>query len=401
MWGGRGSGKSWQAARRIIVRAASMRDHHVLCVREYQTNIADSVIGVLKRQIKELNAGAYFHCTDYTIRSYMGGRFMFDGLHHNADQVKSKEGIGTCWNEEAHATTDESWKYLIPTVFREPHSEMIVSFNQHDEDDPTYQRCVVHPPKNSIVIPCTYADNPHFPPGMEEERQYHLETDPDSYDWVWGLATRKIGSAIVMRGHYVVEAFDEPKHGVRPRLGLDFGFANDPNALVRFYITDERDGAHLWVTHEAVGLKVELDDLPAFMDGGCSQDGEREWEGVPDVKRWPVKADSARPETISYLRRKGFNVSAAEKWTGCVEDGVSHLKRYRMIHIHQRCKHVAREARLYAYKQDPKSGEVLPVILDKNNHCWDAIRYGLDGEIQHAGGLGVWAKLAGSGGGRR
>lgn len=395
MWGGRGSGKSWGAADRCIIKAATRPDCHTLCVREYQTTLADSVISVLKRRIKDLNAGSYFATTDYTIRSYAGGNFLFDGLHNNADQIKSKEGIRTCWNEEAHANTDESWKYLIPTVFREEDSEMLVTFNQHDDDDPTYQRCVVKPPPSSVVIPCTWEDNPYLPQALNAERAYHLENDPDSYDWVWGLATRKIGSAIIFKGQYVVEAFDEPAFGIRPRYGFDFGFANDPNHLVRMYITDHpRGGSELWITHESVGLAVELDDLPAFMEGGKSQNDEREWEGVPGVRKWPIKADGARPETISYIRKKGFNIEAAEKWPGSVEDGVAHLKRYRKIHIHQRCKHMAREARLYAYKQDPKTGEVLPVILDKNNHGWDGVRYGHDGEIQHSGGLGVWAKLA-------
>ena len=401
MWGGRGSGKSWQAGRRVIIRAATEQDHHVLCVREYQTTLDDSVLTVLKRQIKLLNAGAYFHVTDHTIRSHRGGMFMFDGLFHNSDQIKSKEGVKTCWMEEAHSTSDDSWRYLIPTIFREDGSELIATFNQHDEDDPTYQRCVVRPPPGAAVMAVTWRDNPHLPAALNDERVYHLETDPDSYDWVWELQTRKIGSAVVMRGHYVVESFIEPDYGIRPRYGLDFGFANDPNACVRFYITNEKDGDHLWITHEAFGFGVELDDLPAFMagpvdlkSGGRSQDGERSWEGVPGVFKWPIKADGSRPETISYLRRKGFNVDAAEKWPGSVEDGVAHLKRYRKIHIHQRCKNVAREARLYSYKVDQKSGDVLPEIKDLHNHGWDAIRYGHDGEIQHAGGMGVWAKLA-------
>ena len=393
-YGGRGSGKSWGAADRCIIKAATRPDCHTLCVREYQTTLSDSVISVLKRRIKDLNAGGYFNTTDHTIKAHAGGNFLFDGLHHNADQIKSKEGIRTCWMEEAHATTEDSWRYLIPTVFREDDSEMLVTFNQHDDDDPTYQRCVVKPPPSSVVIPCTWEDNRYLPEGLDQERRYHQENDPDSYDWVWGLDTRKIGSAIVFRGQYVVEAFNEPVFGIRPRYGFDFGFANDPSALVRFYLTDERDGTHLWVTHEAFGYSVELDDLPAFANGGKSQDGTREWEGVPGADKWPLKADGSRPETISYLRRKAFNISAAEKWPGSVEDGVAHLKRYRKIHIHQRCKNMAREARLYAYKQDRKTGDILPEILDKNNHGWDAVRYGLDGEIQHAGGLGVWAKLA-------
>lgn len=392
-WGGRGAAKSWQVGRYELVKAATIPDWNVLCAREYQNSIADSVHAVLKSQIRKFNVGEYFQITDYTIRSHKGGAFVYTGLHNNIDQVKSKEGIKSCWVEEAHDTSDESWKYLLPTI-REDGSEIVITFNQHDDVDPTYSRFVTNTPYNSIVHPVTWEDNPHFGPVLEAERAYHESNDPDSYDWVWGVECRKIGSAIIFLNKFKVEAFEEPLHGVRPRYGLDFGFANDPNACIRFYTTTERDGDHLWITHEAVAHSVELDDLPAFLTGGKSQDGDREWEGIPDVTRWPILADGARPETISYLRRKGFSIRAADKWPGSVEDGLAHLKRYRWIHIHQRCKNMAREARLYAYKQDPKTGDVMPVILDKNNHCWDAVRYGHDGEIQHSGGLGVWAKLS-------
>lgn len=390
-WGGRGAAKSWQVGRYELVKCATEPDWNVLCAREYQNSIADSVHAVLKRQIREFNVGGYFQVTDYTIRSHKGGSFIYTGLHANIDQVKSKEGIKSCWVEEAHDTSDDSWTYLIPTI-REDDSEIVVTWNQHDENDPTYQRLVVKTPPNAIVRPVTWEDNPYFSKVLDQERRYHLETDPDSYEWVWGTACRKIGSAIVLRGHYRVEAFEEPTYNLRPRYGLDFGFANDPNAAVRFYITTEKDGDHLWITHEAYGFSVELDDLPAFLQGGIATDG-REWDGIPGITKWPIKADGARPETISYLRRKGFNVNPAEKWPGSVEDGVAHLKRYRCIHIHQRCKNLAREARLWSYKVDRKTGDVLPVLKDGFEHGWDGVRYGLDGEIQHAGGLGVWAKL--------
>jgi phage terminase large subunit len=115
---------------------------------------------------------------------------------------------------------------------------------------------------------------------------------------------------------------------------------------------------------------------------------------VPGVRDWPIKADAARPETISYMRRQGFHISAADKWDGCVEDGIAHLKGFRRIVIHERCKQMNDERRLYRYKVDAKTGEVLPVIVDKHNHGWDAIRYSLDGYIQRRGGLGVWSRLA-------
>jgi phage terminase large subunit len=138
----------------------------------------------------------------------------------------------------------------------------------------------------------------------------------------------------------------------------------------------------LYIDHEAYSVGCELDHTDALFD--C----------VPGARDWPIKADSARPETISFMRRRGFNIAAAEKWPGSVEDGIAHLKAFRRIIVHERCPRTAQEARLYSYKIDAKTGQVLPKIVDAHNHCWDAVRYALDGFIQARGGLGIWARLA-------
>jgi phage terminase large subunit len=117
------------------------------------------------------------------------------------------------------------------------------------------------------------------------------------------------------------------------------------------------------------------------------------FDSVPGSRKWPIKADCARPETISYVARQGFNIAAAEKWPGSLEDGVAHLKGFVKIHIEERCKHMQEVARLYAYKIDRVTDEVLPIILDCHNHGWDAIRYGLDGHIQRRGVSAQWARL--------
>jgi phage terminase large subunit len=162
-------------------------------------------------------------------------------------------------------------------------------------------------------------------------------------------------------------------------FGADWGFANDPTALVRSWMHDER----LFIDFEAFGYKTEIDETPALFDR------------VPGARIWPIKGDPARPETISYMRRQGFNITGAEKWEGCVEDGITHLKGFRQIVIHERCKHMQDERRLYRYKVDPKTQEVLPLIVDKHNHGWDSVRYSLDGYIQRRGVNSVWARLAG------
>lgn len=162
-------------------------------------------------------------------------------------------------------------------------------------------------------------------------------------------------------------------------FGADFGFANDPNTLVRCFILDGR----LYIDYEAYAVGVELDEMPQL------------YESVPGSHEWPIKADSARPETISYLANRvnpPFRISAATKWQGSVEDGIAYLKSFEKIVIHPRCKHAADEFRLYSYKVDKTTDEVLPIILDKSNHIIDGLRYALDGYITKPG-LSKWAAL--------
>jgi phage terminase large subunit len=131
------------------------------------------------------------------------------------------------------------------------------------------------------------------------------------------------------------------------------------------------------------GYSIEIDELPTKV---CDK--------IPTSRQWPIKADPSRPETISYLRNRGFSISAAEKWKGSIEDGIAHLKSFVKIHIHpEGCKQFIPETYLYRYKVDRMTKEVLPVIIDKHNHGWDSLRYALDKYIRRRGGLGVWAKL--------
>src|SRR6185312_4675973 len=176
--------------------------------------------------------------------------------------------------------------------------------------------------------------NPWFPKELELERQYALQlirdaSDDDEraqlqadYDHVWEGKTLKRSDAAVFRRRVVVEPFDEPPDGTRLHFGADFGFANDPTALVRFWITDHVDESgleyqELWISHEAFGYRTEIDETPQLFDT------------VPGSRLWPMKGDCARPETISYLSRHGFNISEAEKWQGCVEDRVANILRKR------------------------------------------------------------------------
>lgn len=383
-YGGRGGSKSWSFAR-VLLKLAREKKLRIGCFREFQSSIADSVHTVLRDNIIKLGMQIDFDITDKAITSRVGSEFIFKGLYRNLEGIKSLEGINIAWVEEAQSTANDSWRTVIPTI-RNPgpgmdQSEIWVSYNPIEEEAPTHQRFVINPPHNAIVRKINYDSNPFFPPELEEERKYLLSIDPEAYANVYEGECMIIGDALIFKGRYIVEDFEAPE-GTRFYFGVDWGFANDPTVLIRQYITQEPDGEHLWIDYEAFGYKTELDDIPAL------------FERVPDSNRWPLKADSSRPETISYIRRKGFNISAAQKWPGSVEDGIAHLKSFRKIHVHDRCKRVQQEFRLYSFKVDRLTGQILPVIVDKHNHGIDASRYGLDGLIQARGGIGVWQKMA-------
>lgn len=383
-YGGRGAARSWTFARALVGKTYE-RPLRVGCFREYQTNIQESVHQVLVTQIDVLGVHSHFDVTKTGITSSVGGEFIFKGFLNDPDGIKSLEGLDIAWVEEAHTCSKKSLDILRPTL-RKPGSELWFSMNTGDEDDPIYQMMIAHPLPGSLVKLVTYRDNPWFPDELEEERKILEERDPDSYDNIWEGKPLRITEAQIFRNRVVIEPFEASSvPGQKPRFyfGLDFGFANDPLALVRFWITGMPPYEELWIDYENFGNHVELDDTPDFI------------RNVPEADSgWPICADNARPESISYLCRQGLAVHAAEKWNGSVEDGIAHLKAYKKIHLHPRCRNLAREFRLYSYKVDKKTDKILPIIIDANNHGIDALRYGHDGLIQRRGGVALYEKLA-------
>ena len=361
--GGRGSGKSWSMARALLTLAYGQKIR-VLCTREIQKSIRDSVHRLLGDQIESLGLTSAFEVLRDEIRGKNGSQFLFAGLASTTvESIKSFEGVDYCWVEEAQTVSARSWEILIPTI-RKAGSEIWVSFNPNESTDPTYQRFVADPPPDAKVVRINWDDNPDCPAELLAEKDYLYRVDPEAAAHVWGGNTRRMSDAQVLRGRYNVEHFD-PIPGVwdGPYQGADWGFAVDPSALVRVWIWERR----LYVEHEAYGLGVEIDHTPALFDG------------MPGARDYVTRADNARPETISYMVRAGFGkLMACKKWPGCVEDRVQYLRSFDSIVIHPRCPHAAEEARLWSFKTDRLSGDVLPQLLDKHNHCWDAIGYALE-----------------------
>lgn len=366
-YGGRGSGKSWAIAEALIVMA-DMCKLRILCCREIQKSIKDSSYQLLKDTAIRLGIANRFVFLEMEIRhKKTGSTFIFTGLLRNEQTIKSKEGIDICWCEEAQTISETSWETLIPTI-RKDGSEIWLSFNPLNNDDPTTKRFVENPPPEAYVRKVNFDENPHFTDELRREMEWDKKNDFEKYLHIWEGYPRTFSDAQIFRGKFTVEPFEDSLAEQADRLfyGADFGFAQDPSTLIRCFMLDRK----LYIDYEAYGVGVEIDELPQL------------YRSVPGADKWPIKADSARPETISYLlNRCGFNISAAEKWQGSIEDGIAYLKSFEKIVIHPRCKHTTDEFRLYSYKTDKTTNEVLPIILDKNNHCIDAIRYGLDGYI--------------------
>ena len=364
VYGGRAKGASWQFARAIILRSRE-QPLRVLCARELQASIRDSVHKLLSDQIETLGMSREFEVQQATIRHLNGSEFIFKGLRHNVSDIKSTEGINLCWIEEAEKVSEESWSVLIPTI-RVEDSEIWLTWNTGARDDPTDKRFVQKPPPRSIIRKLSWRDNPYLTDKSRAQLEHDRRVDPDRYAHVWEGEYWQRSDAQVLADKWTVEDFTPAESWNGPYYGADWGFSQDPTALVRFWVADGR----LWIEYEAGGVGVDLADTPALFDT------------VPGSRKHRIRADSARPETISALANAGFDIIAAPKWSGSVEDGVAWLRSHDQIVIHPRCRRVAEEARLWSYKTDRLTGDPLPKLADGWDHYWDAIRYGASPMIQ-------------------
>jgi phage terminase large subunit len=359
--GGRGSGKSHFFAELLIERCILGKTDAV-CVREIQKSLNQSVKKLLEMKIEQMGVGGMFEVQEAQIKTPGGGRIIFQGMqNHTADSIKSLEGYDVAWVEEAQSLSQRSLDLLRPTI-RKPGSELWFSWNPDLNTDPVDALLRgENPPPDAVVIEVNYEDNPWFPEVLKAEMEYDKQRDPDKFLHVWRGAYSHNSEARVFR-NWIVEEFERPA-GTVHRLGADWGFSVDPSVLVRCSI----DANRLYVDYEAWAVGCEIVNLPElFMQ-------------VPEAEKWPITADSARPETISHMQKNGFpRIRSAIKGAKSLEDGVEWLKSFDIV-VHPRCQHLIDELTLYAYKTDPLTGDVLPILEDKNNHVIDALRYACEG----------------------
>jgi phage terminase large subunit len=379
VYGGRGSGKSWQVALVLLLMAMMIPGFKVLCAREFQMSIKESVHTLLSGLIARLRLPYWDVGLAEITYKPNGSTFIFAGLWQNVEKIQSFDGVNVLWVEEGQKVSDHSWKTLIPTIRTAPpagwpapwpQSEIWITMNPIEESDPTAQRFIVNPPPNTIQVKVNWRDNPWLPSELRDEAEFLRRADPEEYYHVWEGYFWTRSDAQVFNKKWGVAPFVPGDDWVGPFYGIDFGFSTTPMCIGKQWVYNDC----LYVQEAYGGLRVDTGDIPEQLDR------------MPEVKesRGGVlfRADSARPEVISFLDKAGYCVCGAEKGPGSVEDGISFLRSFNRIVIHPDARMAEHDARLYKYKVDKHTDEVLKEIVKKNDDFWDQCRYALEPLIQ-------------------
>jgi phage terminase large subunit len=360
LYGGRGSSKSWSIGSLFIINGYQQKKRY-LCTREYQNTIKESVHRLLADTIQRFELDTFYKITDDSIKGRNGTEFIFKGLRKDPDGIKSMEDIDAAWVEEAHTASRKSLDILIPTI-RKERSQIIFSYNPTNEDDPVHADYTLSNRQNVLRIECNYDDNPFFPEVLRQEMEWDRANDIDKYMHIWRGQCAKHSEAQVFYGKWIIDDFELPL-SVFFYFGSDYGYGPDPATLNRCFVLDNK----LYIDYEFHGIHTDIDKLP------------EEYSKIPESNKYPITGDSSRPDTIAYIRQRGFPlIKSSIKGKGSVEDGIAFMRSFDKIIIHPRCKHTIDEFRLYSYVVDQKTGQISNKLEDKHNHHVDNLRYALE-----------------------
>lgn len=374
--GGRSSGKTHERGEALVEAMLINPSLKIVCIREIQKSIQFSAFQLIKDKIEKMGVSHYFDIVKGEIRRKGGtGICIFQGMQdHTADSIKGLEGFQIAWCEEAQNLSKRSLSLLRPTIMRNKNYEMWFTWNPNQEDDPIEEFQRQHSGKG-ITVHVNYDENPFLDKNTIDEIEEDRVNIPDDFDHIW-LGGYNLRSDIRVFQKWRVEEC-EPTFNDDIYLGSDFGFAKDPTTLLRSWKDDFKK--EIYVDYQIDGIGIETDALPDF------------YKQIPESEKWKITADSARPETISYLSRHNFNIVGAKKGQGSVEDGLDWLRGWTIV-VHPRCKLLQKELRLYSYKTD-KVGNILPKVDDKAglDHCIDALRYCWEDFIKNEMGGGFYS----------
>jgi len=374
--GGRGSTKSSWIAIEIILGIMEDPEAHGIAFRKYTNTIRRSVHATFEWAIELLGVSHKWGSTvaPFEFTYLPTGQKIFESGLDDPKKMKSlkiKDGyFKFLWFEELEEYNGmEEIRSVQQSVVRGGKRVMqFFSYNpprdpqawvNKEADVKNYKRFVHH---------STYLDVPPKWLGEEfiEDAEQLKEQDDALYQCEYLGLSIGLSDSVVFNEKYVIKEFESETDWSR-LYGADWGFANDPNVLMSMCIAPHPDYGEncLYIEYEWFGYRVDNKDIP---DG---------YDTIPGSDKQRIRADCARPETISYIAGKGYDVVAADKWSGSVEDGIAFIRSFDMIIIHPRCTNMVEEARLYSYKIDKITKDILPVLVDKYNHGWDSVRYAL------------------------
>jgi phage terminase large subunit len=203
--GGRAGGKSWGFARALIIQGAEKK-LRILCTRETQKSIAESVHHLLKEQISALGLEEFYRVQETSIQGKNGTEFIFSGIRQqNVVSLKSLEDVDICWVEEAQVVSKRSWDILIPTI-RKEHSEIWLSFNPELETDETYKRFVLSPPAADLceLVTINYDDNPFLSNTAKRDIEELRAKDPGLFEHVYNGMCKQVVEGAVYRAELLL-----------------------------------------------------------------------------------------------------------------------------------------------------------------------------------------------------
>ncbi len=370
IYGGRGGAKSWGVARALLIKGAE-KPLRILCAREIQKSIKDSVHQLLRDQIASLGLGGVYEILETEIRGRNGTLLMFAGLKHNVDNIKSKEGLDIVWVEEAQTVSKASWETLIPTI-RKDGSEIWVTFNPELESDETYRRYVANQPTGAIVVKVNWSDNPWFPDVLRQEKDDLKARDPDAYLTVWeGHCRQTLDGAV-----YAAEIRKATEDGRITRVPYD---ATKP--VDTFWDLGRADSTSIWFA-QVVGFEYRVIDYYEN-HGHALGHYLKTLQGKPYIygTDWlPHDAENellASERTIAQqMRAAGRKVQIAPKIG--VADGINAARTIfgQCWFDAERCADGLQCLRHYRYEKDEDLGTYKRTPLhDWASHGADAFRY--------------------------
>lgn len=373
LYGGRGGAKSLSLVDYLIFKSFEDRHCQYLCAREIQNSLLASVFSVFQEKIYDLGFSNYFRVVES--RGFIQNitsdvKIHFKGLWRDPNAIKGIVNLKRLFIDEAASISRHSWRVVTPTVTRVDAPQIIVAFNPEFTTDVVYEEFITNNTReNCFIKKVSFKDNDFSLPWQFYEEALSLyKKDYEEYLHVYeGHCISNSNIKIFKRGtHWDVLDFEEDE-AVELKYGLDLGFTpSHPTFGVRLY---EKDGS-LYVTHEMVEIGLDIDKLPDYLV-----------KHLPHIKNHTIWVDSSRPETISAINRTWIEsenccllAKGVEKGQGSVEDGIEHLKSYKMIYVHPRCTHLIDNFNRYSFKTDRK-GNILRDVEKAQDDGIDSLRY--------------------------